>query len=72
MKKNQAKDTHVMRDNPAFSMIHESDEETEAMLQQPTEDVGHDLHHNNKVSRKQNQKQSQPSLVNLGNDDDSD
>ena len=22
-----------MRDNPAFSMIHESDEETEAMLQ---------------------------------------
>ena len=24
-----------MRDNPAFSMVHESDEETEAMLQQP-------------------------------------
>ena len=42
-----------MRDNPAFSMIHESDEETEAMLQQ-SDHADYDLHHNNK-SRKQNQ-----------------
>lgn len=57
----QAKDgnQHVMRDNPAFSMINESDEETEAMLQ--PED--------NKNSTK---KQHQPALVNLGHDDDSD
>ena len=42
-----------MRDNPAFSMIHESDEETEAMLQQ-SDHTDYDLHHNNK-SRKENQ-----------------
>jgi len=77
----QAKDTHVMRDNPAFSMVHESDEETEAMLQQPDSDTSHELLHHghgNNKSRKQNhggltkQQQHPPSLVNLGNDDDSD
>ena len=56
----QAKDnTHVMRDNPAFSMINESDEETEAMLQ-PEQDS------------QQDKRQQQPALVNLGHDDDSD
>ena len=50
-------ETHVMKDNPTFSMITESDEETEAMLQPETED-------SDKMSRKP--------LVNLGHDDDSD
>ena len=48
-----------MRDNPAFSMIHESDEETEAMLQ-PEDDSS--LNKNKKTP-----------LVNIGgHDDDSD
>ena len=47
-----------MKDNPTFSMITESDEETEAMLQPETEDS------DKKMNRKP--------LVNLGHDDDSD
>ena len=50
-------ETHVMKDNPTFSMITESDEETEAMLQPETDD-------SDKMNRKP--------LVNLGHDDDSD
>ena len=50
-------ETHVMKDNPTFSMITESDEETEAMLQPETDE-------SDKMNRKP--------LVNLGHDDDSD
>ena len=28
----QTRETHLMRDNPAFSMVNESDDESEAML----------------------------------------
>lgn len=55
----QAKETtHVMRDNPAFSMINESDEETEAMLQ-PEQESSSTV-------------EKPVSLVNLGHNDDSD
>ena len=50
---------NVMRDNPAFSMINESDEETEAMLQ-PTKE---------ELEMEQKRAASQPALVNLGHDD---
>ena len=51
----QAKETHVMRDNPTFSMITESDEETEAML---PPDQSED-----------SEKSSRKPLVNLGHDE---
>ena len=53
----QAQNTHVMRDNPAFSMINESDEETEAMLQ-PEDDTA-----------SKGKKAPPAALVNLGHDD---
>jgi len=56
----QAKETHVMKDNPTFSMITESDEETEAMLQ-PEEE-----RENSKLNAERKP------LVNLGHDDESD
>jgi hypothetical protein len=63
----QAKDNnHVMRDNPAFSMINESDEETEAMLQpDPETEI-----EQKKITEKNNRRPA--ALVNLGHDDDSD
>lgn len=66
----QAKDTHVMRDNPAFSMINESDEETEGLLPgDPAQDSAKD---NKARLHNPKRKSHPPALVNLGHDDDSD
>ena len=60
----QAKETHhVMRDNPAFSMINESDEETEAMLPEAADHL---------QSESVKKKNSAAALVNIGHGDDSD
>ena len=35
----QTRESHLMRDNPAFSMVNESDDESEAMLLPRDEEV---------------------------------